>query len=354
VACTLLKAVVTTGVPLTEVAQVEQLFNAITPLLKDNEAAAAAAEEEETATRGTLSLKFKEEQFLVARIPHLLKSEGTDVLLRMLVICRTHFTGGGSSRMQFTFPPLVFAALHLARRVFARERGVESEGEAAPQYSTRKVFHFVIEIITAMATSHPEAALKLFLLAAQAADECGYHAIAYEFVKEALLLYECDVSDSRAQVSALTIVTGTLLNCKHFPTEDYEALITKVAQYANKLLKKADQCRMISLVSHLFWPKSLDGVERYSDVDRVLECMQRALKIASSCNPNLFVEILDRYVYYFENDNPVIQVRYLSGLIALINEQAGQAGGGGGIGEAQGHTPAAEAHSQNPLAYIKS
>ena len=46
--------------------------------------------------------------------------------------------------------------------------------------------------------------------------------------------------------------------------------------------------------SHLFWPKSIEGVERYSDPDRVLECMQRALKIASSCNPNLFVEILDR------------------------------------------------------------
>ena len=49
--------------------------------------------------------------------------------------------------------------------------------------------------------------------------------------------------------------------------------------------------------------------------------MQRALKIASVCNPKLFVEILDHYIYYYENDNPIIQVRYLSGLIALINEQ---------------------------------
>ena len=28
-----------------------------------------------------------------------------------------------------------------------------------------------------------------------------------------------------------------------------------------------------------------------------------------------------RYVYFFENDNPAIQVRYISGLIALIHEQ---------------------------------
>ncbi len=75
------------------------------------------------------------------------------------------------------------------------------------------MFHFIIEVITALATSHPEAAMKLFLHAAQATDECGYHAIS---------------SDSKAQVNGLTLVIGTLLNCKHFPTEDYEALITKV------------------------------------------------------------------------------------------------------------------------------
>jgi hypothetical protein len=62
----------------------------------------------------------------------------------------------------------------------------------------------------------------------QATDECGFNAIAYEFVKEALLLYENDITDSKVQVTALTSVVGTLLNCVHFPTDDYEALITKV------------------------------------------------------------------------------------------------------------------------------
>ncbi len=89
-----------------------------------------------------------------------------------------------------------------------------------------------------------------------------------------------------------------MLQCKFFPAEDYEALVTKVAQYANKLLKKPDQCRMVSLCAHLFWPqlKAASGPERFSDSDRVLECMQRALKIAAACDHNLFVEILDRYV----------------------------------------------------------
>ena len=64
---------------------------------------------------------------------------------------------------------------------------------------------------------------------------------------------------------------------------------------------------MVTLCSHLFWPRDIpppavEGEEvevpeqRYADCDRVLECMQRSLKIASVCNPNLFVEILDRLV----------------------------------------------------------
>jgi vacuolar protein sorting-associated protein 35 len=117
---------------------------------------------------------------------------------------------------------------------------------------------------------------------------------------------------------------------------------------------------MITLCSHLFWPHGAEVAAaaaegaapaadsmHYSDCDRLLECMQRALKIASVCNPNLFVEILDHYIYYYENDNPIIQVRYLSGLIALINEQLGS--------DANGQpSAAAEAHYKNTLDYIRT
>jgi vacuolar protein sorting-associated protein 35 len=120
-------------------------------------------------------------------------------------------------------------------------------------------------------------------------------------MKDAFLLYESEITDSKTQVRSLTAIVGSLLNCKNFTEEDYEALITKAAQYANRLLKKPDQSRMITLCSHLFSPPAPAGdlhanVTPYSDPDRVLECLQRALKVASVSNPNIFVEILDRYV----------------------------------------------------------
>ena len=358
VAIKLLRNVVARNVPLNELEQTEQLFAIITPLLKDREGA-AREETDEDGKEAPIDEQFKEEQIVVAKVVHLMKNDDTDILLKMFGNVRTHFINGGVQRIQFTLVPLVFSALHLARRVQNREKAAADGNDTPPQYSSRKVFQFIIEIVTALGTSHPEIALKLFLQAAQAADECNYSAIAYEFIKEGLLVYESDITDSKTQVISLTSIIGTLLNCRNFPTEDYEALITKTAQYSNKLLKKPDQCRMVTLCSHLFWPRDLTvnigengeelpPVQRYADCDRVLECMQRALKIASVCNPNIFVEILDRYIFYFENDNPVIQVRYLSGLIALINEQMSSEE------TAQQMSASTITHYKNTLDYIRN
>jgi vacuolar protein sorting-associated protein 35 len=110
---------------------------------------------------------------------------------------------------------------------------------AAIKYSSRKVFQFVHEIVGALASSgYPDLSLKLFLqvkgslfkrrmraaavevlgcvlrvglglfsaclsLASQcamAADSCDFKAIAYEFMSQASILYEDELTDSKAQV----------------------------------------------------------------------------------------------------------------------------------------------------------
>ncbi len=49
----------------------------------------------------------------------------------------------------------------------------------------------------------------------------------------------------------------------------------------------------------------------YRDGKRVLECLQRALRVADACMDSavsieLFVEILNRYVYYFDQQNEAV------------------------------------------------
>ena len=121
-----------------------------------------------------------------------MQHEDTDQLLRIYVNARTHFTEGGRLRIQFTLPPLVIGALTLTRRVRAREEenAKNPSEDGAPQYSSRKILLYILEIITALGEAgFAEVAMQLYLLAAKAADDCGLKAIAYEFFKEAPILY---------------------------------------------------------------------------------------------------------------------------------------------------------------------
>lgn len=321
VAMELLKAVIKAGAPLTTADSVEKLFTIIEPLLKDQGGAGPAAEDD-ASDPNAADQAFEREQILVARLVHLMSHEDSDELFGIYRQAKVHFQNGGVKRIQYNMVPLVFAALRLVQVVRKKEL---SEEPPQLQFSSRKIFQFMHEIVTGMAPSgYPDLSLKLFLQCAMGADQCGFHAIAYEFLTQAGIIYEDELTDSKVQLRALISMVGTLLSCRSLPGPDYDTLITKTTQYGAKLLKKPDQCRVVTLCSHLFWAGTEEDEVRCQP-RRVLECLQRSLKIADACmsstpmHVHLFIEILDQYLYYFENDNPQITDKYITGLIALIN-----------------------------------
>eukprot|EP00744_Colponema_vietnamica_P004664 GILI01006925.1.p1 GENE.GILI01006925.1~~GILI01006925.1.p1 ORF type:complete len:820 (-),score=293.42 GILI01006925.1:31-2424(-) len=348
VALKLAQAVVSLKTALTSVEQVETLLSFIRPLVKDEEEGGKGEEEESDGS-------IEAEQTHVVKVLYLLQAGSTDDHFRMLQIFRKHLKEGGSKRIKHTMVPLVFAALTLARRIRALERadrdaGAESSGRAI---STRKVFQFVHEIATALVTHHPETSFRLFLQCAQAASEADiegdYENIAYEFIAQALIVYEDDISDSKAQFAALSLVMGTLCTVKCLGFENYDTLITKATQYGAKLLKKPDQCRAVYLCSHLFWNNEAAG---YREGKRVLECLQRSLKIADICmqssssNVTLLVEILNQYLYYFDQQNEFV-TDFVGKMLALTEENLR------GIDTSDPASAAALKFMQNTLAHIK-
>lgn len=61
----------------------------------------------------------------------------------------------------------------------------------------------------------------------------------------------------------------------------------------------------------------------YRDGKRVLECLQKSLRIASSCideltSVQLYVDALDRYCYYFEQGVEAVTPKYVNSLVELI------------------------------------
>ena len=174
VAVKLLRSVLASDAKLDSVDVTSRLLTFLAPLVKDEDD--TPADEEDNAEA------FKEEQRLMAALVHLMRHDDTDTQFRVrtslclfimldtlqltrLVVglplrnltiqiygtARKFFGHGGTRRMPHTLVPLVFSSLALAAKVRHRERMNQSVG-----FPSRKVFQFIHEICTALASSHPE------------------------------------------------------------------------------------------------------------------------------------------------------------------------------------------------------
>ena len=126
------------------------------------------------------------------------------------------------------------------------------------QTKVSTILKFARQLTSILATSveAPTIALRLFLLSAQVADECGFEDLAYDFYVQAFSVYEDSISESRAQLQAITLIIGTLAGAKVFSVDNFDTLITKAALHGSKLLKKSHQATAVGLASHLWWQEA--------------------------------------------------------------------------------------------------
>ena len=281
--------------------------------------------------------EWKAEQADMAKVIHLMRDPNDpDQCFLVLNAVRKQLGEGGVDRIKYTLPSLVNSSLLLARKYRVLE-GTDDLWEKKLQ----TLFKFTHQTVAVLHKSeHHELALRLFLLPLQnPVILVGFEMVAYEFMVQAFTIYEEAISESKNQIAALHLMMGTLWTTSNtgvFTLENYDTLVTKTALYASKLLKKTDQCRLVYTCSHLFWGRDLEeedskrilaaerkdtGTESsvaeaqrrwfYRDGKRVLECLQKSLKIADSCmdsilNASLFIEILNVYVIFYEKGNPSV------------------------------------------------
>ncbi|KAH7922391.1 vacuolar protein sorting-associated protein 35 [Leucogyrophana mollusca] len=277
-----------------------------------------------------------EEQGWVARMVHLFRADSLDVQFELLQTARKHFEAGGE-RMRYTFPALITSTIKLCRRYKNREHLEEDW-----QSKVSTILKFIRQLISILSTSveAPSIALRLFLLAAQVSDECGFEDLTYDLYVQAFTVYEDSISESRAQLQAITLVIGTLQGARVFGVDNYDTLITKAALHGAKLLKKPHQAMAVGLASHLWWqeapveeegatedtPKEEgEGAKAYphQDSKRVLECLQKSLRIANSATEEivtvqLYCDTLDQYLYYFDRGAPAVAAKFVNSLVELI------------------------------------
>ncbi|KAJ9093149.1 hypothetical protein QFC20_007197 [Naganishia adeliensis] len=265
-----------------------------------------------------------EEQGWLARMVHLFRSDDLATQFELLQVARKIFAEGGQ-RIRYTFPPLITSGIKLARRYKAQETEIEDW-----ETKVSSVFKFVHQIISVLynKVEASDICLRLFLLAAQVSDECGLEELTYEFFVQAFVIYEESISESRAQLQAIAAIITALQTSRVFGTDNYDTLITKAALHGSKLLKKPHQATAVFYASHMWWQGEVPGRDKddrplFRDGKRVLECLQKSLRIASSCidevqSVQLYVAALDQYLYYFEQLVEAVTAKYINSLVELI------------------------------------
>ena len=75
-------------------------------------------------------------------------------------------------------------------------------------------------------------------------------------------MYEEEVTDSRAQQAAITLIIATLEQLSSLGEENHETLRSNCAMSSSRLLKKPDQCRSVATCAHVFWSGHFTNEDR--------------------------------------------------------------------------------------------
>ncbi|RMX63362.1 hypothetical protein DD238_008045 [Peronospora effusa] len=313
--------------------QMSFLLTVLAPLVRDDPSELQLLPPATTTDMGKTKEAeiFEAEQQTLAKVVHLVSNDDYDVKFRVFVVARRAFLMSGVFRIRFTLVPLICQSLALARDLTAhtqektQSQGQETKAESEATVTDgnsktfvttpREVLQFVHEMVTALASKQDALSVScvhLFLQCALVADGCAFEAIAYEFITQAFIVYEDQITLAREQWRALEAMVASLRATRNLSSTNYEILATKTTQYSARLLKKNEQALMVLNCAHLFWHPS------HRDGKRVRECLQRSLRIADSMKGialnqvPLFLDILEA--------TPEVTRNYLVGLLTLVKD----------------------------------
>lgn len=301
------------GQKITSLERVTTMFDIISPIVKDVD--------DTPAQRNLIYLddpirEFVEEQHAVCKALHLLDNENLSLLAKMYSGVRKQLGQGGEERMRYTLKAMCSLYVRLALRVNKQpDCGVHAA----------KMFQYIHTgdgkgILEHLASQQPMEGFYSYLSTSNTADICALPEVTYDLFAAACILYEENAADSKVQQSMLSAMICSLAAMRGLPEEEYINLATKLCQHSSKLLLKADQSKMVMQCAHLFWKGHLS--EEYHK--KVTDCLQRALKTADNSPAGhqfaLFVEALNRYLYFYANANPHVTPKVVNALVGMTLE----------------------------------
>ena len=359
--------------------QQQQASTTSTNTTTASSAAYATVEDEEDA-------QFAEEQMDVAKLLHKIHCpHDWDAQLHLLKLAKVTLFTGGEKRMRFTLPALCYSSMRFAKELLS-EREVEenkqknnnnndnnsnvssnnnnddndSTNDLAATKTSKRSFeeletfenYLQATLKKTLQITHQSAerfseipgcaerGLVAWAEAGMFADAAKLSDISYEFFERAFETFDEKLStDSRAQNRGLTYFIGALQTCINLEEENRDALVHHCATFANRLLRRADQCAAAANCAHLFWSLKSEAIR---DSEGVKKCLNKALKIANQAaralgvspgeSLGLYAHVLNKHLYFFELEKcSAVDEQTVQHIISAISDmiESGQAEHGG-------------------------
>ena len=304
---------------------------------------------------GLVTQEFLDNQEKLGKFIHLVENR-TDPFKNIsnLMYIRKMYLNKCMENIIYTYPTLISRILiklrligYYINEMKKRKKDISNQELLITTYF-KNLSIIIEELYQNHQENHSELILNIFLNAASTADQLKQQSLSYELFNQCFIIYEENLILSSNQYKShinphdsigggslafqsILSIANKLYTLKFFNKENYESLITKLTLYGSKLLKKQDQCRAVYYCAHLWcWSDYFpddndDDTAQFKDSKRVLECLQKSLRVADSCmdpylSLKLFIEILNRCLIFniYVDDNLVIDSKYINGLIELI------------------------------------
>jgi vacuolar protein sorting-associated protein 35 len=284
--------------------------------------------------------QFEYEQQAVTKLIFIIFNNNPDKLFEMYNILLGVFLKGGARRIKFTLPSMVNAFIAFCAMVtYGYENKLSGSLNGKPIHddfvnkleinfdnSTEyiklltKAYSTINEVIVNIAATYPELGFKLYLSVLTQVNDIkversSFEQTCYNFAASASELYKDGKIEPDRKMPLLLLYIGTVAGIDILNSEDMGRLVANLEDASKSLVKRSDQCIVMLNFSHLY--------EKSSEVKRIEECLTKAKRFAdfamtNAQNLNLFVLILNKYLYYIEKGVTSLKIDNINDIIEIV------------------------------------
>ena len=284
--------------------------------------------------------QFEYEQNTVSKLIFIISNTDPYKYLEMLGLFRAVFMKGGQKRQKFTLPALINAYLSFASCISLAYSTLSSNNKPIHDQFVEKIDTSIIkndsdvskliqkihtsinEIIGTTAQEYPEIAFKLCLscitqLNYMKTDRSVFEEVCYNYSSYCLELFQEGKIEADKKLNLIILFIATLSNITIMSTDNLSAITINIQQISQTLVKRSDQCIAMLNCSHLFFNDVI------SDQAKVQECLTKSKRFAefamtNAQNLNLFVLLLNKYLYYIEKGATFIKPDIINDIIEVV------------------------------------